>query len=139
MRRGLSNRQRLENRKLVAFYRDWMNNVRTRDLIKDLGELEEMARKRADWLTFYCKPHPQLPERLVELFQIMEQHERNLVEKFAFMGAKLGWVLDDMNKISDVLADPKIKPDTPPVATVREFKTGNGNSPGRSLVPEQKD
>lgn len=134
MHRGLSDRERLENRKLVAFCRDWMNRVRTKDLIKDLGDLERMARKRADRLTYYCKPHPLLPEHLVKLFQNMELQERKLVEKFAFMGEKLGWVLDDMNRLGDVPTDPKTKPAAPPMATVREFKSGNGKSPGGRVV-----
>jgi len=135
-----------------------MNRIRTKDLVKDLGDLEEMARKRSDWLAHYCKPHPLLSEHSVKVFQGLQRHEGNLVEKFAFMRQKLGWVLEDMNHQGDTPVVPKAKPalpcllattspaspqPLPPILTAREFRAqlsaGKDNPPDQRAALKKKE
>ena len=125
MRRKISEREKRENRRMLAFYRSWMCRVRTKDLIQDLGALEGLFRRRADWLSRYCQPHPLLSEHSIKVFQNLEKQERSLVERFAFMREKLGWVLDDLMAMEGIPATtataappadggPVVKPDSSP-------------------------
>lgn len=134
MRRGLSKLQKQENQRVIRFYRAWMNRVRTKDLIQNLAELEAYARQRADWLIHYCKPHPLLSEQAVRVFQAIEQQERKLVEQFAFMREKLGWVLADLDDAAGITDAPEAKlpaapfespkappPSLPPIKSAEEL------------------
>lgn len=130
MPKGLSRRQKQENQEMIGFYRDWMNRVRTKDQIQNLADLEAYARKRVDWLTHYCKPHPLLSEHSVKVFQALEQRERKLVEHFAFMKEKLGWVLTDMNEAAGITAtrSTEVAIVTPQPSTSPARSSGKGES-----------
>lgn len=150
MRRGLSKFQKQENRAVIRFYRAWMNRVRTKDLIQNLADLEAYARRRADWLIHYCKPHPLLSEPAVKVFQAFEAQERKLVAHFAFMREKLGWVLADLNDADGITDTPEAKPPAtlsaspksqppplPPIESATELlaesHSGRSHSPDQSL------
>lgn len=139
---------------MIRFYRAWMNQVRTKDLIQNLAELETYARQRADWLIHYCKPHPLLSEQAVKAFQALQAQERKLVAQFAFMREKLGWVLMDMNEAGGTTAaletNPLATPPAPPKSPLQalppiesagelsaESHSGRSHSPDQSLSPKE--
>lgn len=75
------------------FARNWMNQVRLRDLVGELQRLEAVSRRRIALFQAWQKEPDRSAERVTALFAQLEKNEGAIADELAFMREKLGWVV----------------------------------------------